>query len=324
MARPDFPARDGAASGSLTTLARAAVGDLVALDATDGASAAVTAVRALLRRAPELAAAPATLGAADSDLLAALAELSEVAGWILFDAGLNRAAARMNLRALALAERSGDRATARLTLLNHSMLLTHQRRPVAALDAVARVGGPRPLPNLVATLVLVRRAHASALLGCRRDAMAFMARARSRFLDGASRLDPAWSWWIDEPELTGHHGWVLARLHDRDRAIALLHEAATAPGPSYRDLFTAELLAALVRAGAWREAEDLIAALAPRAGGIGSVRTTRGLARTATRLRGHEGAPGNARDAADFLLRSLPPRRRCLPPRPESGNGPAR
>ena len=101
---------------------------------------------------------------------------------------------------------------------------------------------------------------------------------------------------------------MLARLHDWDRAIPLLYEAATAPGPSYRHLFTAELLAALAGAGAWSEAEDLIADLAPRAAGIGSVRTTETLARTAARLRGHaRRRPANLRDAAAFLLRVRPP-----------------
>ncbi|WP_328314209.1 DNA-binding protein [Streptomyces sp. NBC_00442] len=304
---PPVAARDDAGRRTSAATASRAVRHLVALDAAHGATAALPAVRQLLMRVPELTADPAGLYGADRDLTAALAELCEVIGWILFDAGLNRGAHRMNLRALALAERCGDRAIARLVLLNHSMLHTHRGRPRAALDAVAEVAGPRPLPNLVATLVLIRRAHAIALLGGHREAGALIARARGRFLDGASRLDPPWSWWIDEPELTGHHGWVLARLHDWDHAIPLLYEAATTPGPSYRHLFTAELLAALTGAGAWSEAEGLIADLAPRAAGIGSARTTQTLARTATQLRDCVAAPPNLRDAAAFLLEAVPP-----------------
>ncbi|MFE4857734.1 DNA-binding protein [Streptomyces sp. NPDC056670] len=295
------------APGALTALALTAVEHLVSLDAAHGATAALPAVRDLLKRVPELSAAPAALHGRDGDALAALAELCEVIGWILFDAGLDGPAHRMNGRALALAELCGDRATARLVLLNDSMLLTRAGRPLAALEAAARVSGPRPLPTLVATLVLVRRAHATALLGGRREAERLIARARSRFLDGASRHDPPWAWWIDRAELVGHHGWVLARLGDRGRAIPLLHEAATAPGPSYRHLFTAELLAALTGAHAWSDAEELIAELAPRAGDIGSVRTTETLARTAVRLRGCAQAPVNLRDAAAFLLESVPP-----------------
>ncbi|MFG2720536.1 DNA-binding protein [Streptomyces sp. NPDC048416] len=309
--------REAAAPGPSTSLALRGIRHLVSLDAAHGATAAVPAARDLIGRFPQLTADPATLRDQDRDLLAALAELCEVIGWVLFDAGLNSSAHRMNLRALALAELCGDRTTARLVLLNHSMLLTHVRRPAAALDTVARVTGPRPLPNLVAALVLVRKAHATALLGGAREADALVSRARGRFLDGASRLDPPWAWWIDEPELTGHHGWVLARLHDWDRAVPLLYEAATTPGPSYRHLFTAKLLAALTGARAWSEAEGLIAGLAPRAAGIGSVRTTEALTRTAARLRSCAAAPVNLRDAAAFLLESVPPR-------PDGRDGPSR
>ncbi|MCX5383828.1 DNA-binding protein [Streptomyces sp. NBC_00083] len=304
---PPAVVRDGTEHGLSAAEALRAARHLVTLDAVHGATAALPTVRRLLHAVPQLTAAPAIPPGADSDLLAALAELCEVIGWILFDAGLDHRAHRMNLRALALAERCGDRAVARLVLLNHSMLHTHRGRPRAALATVAKVAGPRPLPTLIATLVLVRRAHAIALLGGHREAGALVSRARCRFLDGASRLDPPWSWWIDQPELTGHHGWVLARLHDWDHAIPLLYEAATTPGPSYRHLFTAELLAALAGAGAWREAEDLITDLAPRAPGIGSVRTTQTLARTAAHLRDRAAAPVNLRDAAAFLLESVPP-----------------
>uniref|UniRef100_A0AAU2VDA9 DNA-binding protein n=1 Tax=Streptomyces sp. NBC_00003 TaxID=2903608 RepID=A0AAU2VDA9_9ACTN len=306
MTQPYPPGCDGIGREHLTPFALRAVERLVALDAEHGATAAVPAVRDLLHSVPELSADPAALRDEDSDLLAALAELCEVIGWILFDAGLNRTAHRMNTRALALAELCGDRGIARLVLLNDSMLHARTGRPRAALESAARVAGPRPLPTLVGTLVLVRGAHATAMLGGRRDADDLISRARSRFLDGPSRQDPPWAWWIDQAELTGHHGWVLARLRDWDRAIPLLHEAATAPGPSYRHLFTAELLAALAGAGAWSDAEDLIADLAPRAASIGSVRTTETLARTAARLRGCPAAPANLRDAAAFLLGSVP------------------
>ncbi|GGR74919.1 hypothetical protein GCM10010252_11620 [Streptomyces aureoverticillatus] len=281
---------------------------LITLDATVGAAAAVPLARVAVRRLPEVRAAPASLAGAGSDRLAVLAELCEVMGWVLFDAGFHGAAHRMNARALALAELCGDRWTARLTLLNDSMLLAHTGQPRAALAAAARARGPRPLPPRVATLVLIREAHATAMLGARQEPVGLMDRAGSLFLDGVSRHDPAWAWWIDEGELTGHQGWVAARLRDFDRAVPLLHRAATAPGgPSYRHLFTAHLLAALTGAGAWSDAEQLIADLAPRAAHLGSARTTESLRASAHRLL-HDPArpaPASARDAAVFLLESL-------------------
>lgn len=280
---------------------------LVALDATSGATSAMPAVREAMWRVPALSADPGSLRTRDSDTLAALAELCEVIGWILFDAGFYREAHRMNARALALAELCGDRWTARFVLLNDSMLQAHVGAPRTALASAARVRGTRALPARVSSLVLIRRAHAIAMLGGHRESMDLMARAGSRFLDGISRHDPPWAWWIDRTEVLGHRGWVLARLHRWDQAIPLLHEAATAPGPSYRNLFSAQLLSALARAGAWREVEDLMAELAPRAARIGSVRTTQTLGRTATQLVARRpDAPARVREAAAFLLANLP------------------
>ncbi|MCX5193500.1 DNA-binding protein [Streptomyces sp. NBC_00249] len=283
-----------------------AVERLVAVDATRGATAALPLVRETLRLLPGPQAAPDSLSGLGSDLLAALAELYEVIGWILFDAGRYRRAHRTNARALALAELCGDRWTARLVLLNHSMLAAHTGRPRAALEAASRVRGARPLPARVAGLVHVRQAHALALLGRRTEPLELISRAQSRFLDGISRRDPHWAWWIDQTELLGHRGWVQARLRRWDRAVPLLYEAATAPGPSYRHLFTAELLSALAGAGAWREARTLIESVAPRAAGIGSVRTTETLGRTAAALRRGPDVPPGLRDAAVFLQESLP------------------
>lgn len=290
----------------MTPPAARTVERLVALDAARGATAALPAVRRALRDFPELSGDTAPPRGRDVDRVAALAELSEVVGWILFDAGLHRQAHRANARALTLTELCGDRWTQRLTLLNHSMLQTAEADPRGALETAARVAGPRPLPARVDSLVLIRQAHASAVLGGRREARRLISRARSRFLDGLSRHDPHWAWWIDENELLGHEGWVLARLGDWDRALPLLHRAATAPGPSYRHLFGAELLAALARAGAWTEALDLIADLAPRAAAIGSARTTRTLAGAASGLRRGTRVPASLKDAAAHLLECLP------------------
>ncbi|MET9609489.1 DNA-binding protein [Streptomyces sp. NPDC006512] len=303
---PGLPADRAGEPGALHAAALRTVRRLVALDTEHGATAAVPAVREAVRSFPQLSADPGSLHAEDADRLAALAELAEVIGWILFDAGLHPQARRMNARALALAGLCGDRWTARLVLLNHSMLEAHTGRPRAALASAARAVGPKPLPARVSSLVLIRQAHALAMLGASREPLVLIARAQSRFLDGVSYRDPHWAWWIDQSELLGHRGWVHARLGRWDRAVPLLHAAAAAPGPSYRHLFTAELLAALVRAGAWTEAEDLIADLAPRAAGIGSVRTTGTLRRTARGLRRSGAAPGRLKDAAVFLLESLP------------------
>ncbi|MBM7169161.1 DNA-binding protein [Streptomyces sp. G44] len=290
---------------------------LLAMEAAHGARAVVPALREAVRRVPELRMEPARLRGRDRELLAALAELCEVIGWLLFDAGLHGPARRANARALALADLGGDRWTGRLVLLNHSMLQAHTGRPRAALETAARVWGERPLPPRIDALVHVRQAHATALLGGHGEAAELIGRARNRFLDGVSRHDPPWAWWLDGTELLGHEGWVLARLRRWNRAIPLLRAAATAPGgPAYRDLFGAELFSALAGAGAWREAEELVVDLAGRAAHAGSARTVESLTATARRLRGQASAPASLRDGAAHLLEvlSVPERRPAARP----------
>ncbi|MGK5638758.1 DNA-binding protein [Streptomyces sp. URMC 126] len=289
----------------LVTAARSAAGRLVATDVARGAAAALPELRAALGRFPD----PFAPGGGyrwDADRLAALAELHEVAGWILFDAGRYGPARRADRRALALAERCGDRWTERLVLLNRSMLMSHLGCPRAALEDAGRVAGARRLPALVDCLVLIRRAHAVAALGGEREAVRLVSRAESRFLDGASADDPPWAWWIDHDEVLGHRGWVMARLGRPDLAIPFLHRASTAPGPSYRRLFTAHLLAALARAGDWREAERLVDDLVPHVPGIGSARARETLGATATALlRGDGRPPAALREAAGRLRAAL-------------------
>ncbi|MDQ6742607.1 MAG: XRE family transcriptional regulator, partial [Candidatus Dormibacteraeota bacterium] len=50
-----------------------------------------------------------------------MAELAEVAGWLLFDANRQDAAAALNREALRLAQLNGDRALEMLTLQNMSL-----------------------------------------------------------------------------------------------------------------------------------------------------------------------------------------------------------
>lgn len=304
--RNPHPAHLDRPATSVPDVVRAMRG-LLDLDAGRGARAAVPVLPEVARAVPELRAEPARLAGLDRELLAALAELCEVMGWILFDAGFHRLAHRANARAFALAELCGDRWTGRLVLLNHSMLQAHLGRPRAALATASRVPGPRPLPARVGALVRIRQAHAIAMLGADHAAERHIARARHLFLDGVSAGDPPWAWWIDESELLGHEGWVLARLHRWDQAITLLRRAAAVPdGPSYRELFTAELLSALVGAGAWRDAETLIREVAPRVARSGSARAAQSLgAAAALLLRLGARVPSATRDAAVHLSESL-------------------
>ncbi|WP_461030843.1 tetratricopeptide repeat protein, partial [Streptomyces sparsus] len=205
----------------------------------------------------------------------ARAELLSAAGWILFDAGRQHAAEHVNRRALALASEVSDRATARLVLATLSMQQAHRGR-LAESGALAEavLDSTGPLPPRTATVFRIRTARAHAEAGGRHRALAELRRARSLFLDGVGAADPPWTWWVDERELDGHCGLTWSALGDHERAADFLRRATDGPrGPAYRSLFAAELLDVLLRAGAWREAEQQAETLLDLTHRPGSART---------------------------------------------------
>ncbi|GHF58786.1 hypothetical protein GCM10010218_45150 [Streptomyces mashuensis] len=310
MTQPPHP--DPAAGGAAGL--RAATGALLDLDRVQGAGAAAAPAAAAVARARAGWRAAHRHRAPDAAALSALAELLEVAGWILFDAERHDRALRLNRQALALARHAGDRSLARLVVANLTMQQAHLGDSAASYRTATAVTDAGGLTPRVEAVFRIRQAHALADAGHRAEALRALARARSLFLDGPSDRDPPWAWWIDEDELTGHHGMVLARLGDLDRASGLLHAATgSGQGPAYRSLFTAELLDVLVRSGAHDEAAALMGALAPHLAGIGSVRALNSLRRTAGAAALARGPAGDVRDAARDLARLLgagPPSRR--------------
>ncbi|MCI0386409.1 DNA-binding protein [Streptomyces sp. CNQ085] len=298
---------------------RAMTAELLALDRTLGARhAAPVALRSV--RAVEAAGASAVArgaGTADADLAdpADLAELFEVAAWILFDAERHGSSYRLNRRALALTRRlpEEERSIELLVLSVLSMQQAHLMRPRASLRTSSAVLARRGLPPRVAALFHVREARAYAQLGSGARALRSLAAAREMSADGPSERDPSWSWWFDRAELDGHHGLVLAGLGDAEGAAALLHAAvASDGGPAYRALFAAELARVLARAGAWRDTDALLSALAESAPRVGSVRALNSLRQAVAAVGEGRRVPralrGTARDLTVLLARELPPR----------------
>jgi len=304
----------------------AATRRLLALDHERGAEAAVPLAAGALhgvreqwrRLAPQR---PLPGG----DTGAALAELAEVAGWILYDAERQRQAYRLNRQALALAARTGDRWTQRLVLSHLSMQAAHLGLPRASFRIAQSVLDSGPLPARVEALFTIRQSRALALAGRRHEAVAAIRRARGLFADGVSARDPHWAWWMDEHELNGHRGITHARLGDRDTAAVLLRAAVDGPQdqpPAYRALFRTELLSVLVGAGAWREAEEVAARLVPDAGELGSMRAVRMIDAAVGRLLWLPRVPPSLQDTAHCLGAALPDRPWRYGPRP--GGGPNR
>ncbi|QES48723.1 DNA-binding protein [Streptomyces venezuelae] len=264
---------------------------LLETDRTYGARYAAPAALQAVRTAARTA---SRTGSRRPPGAATLAELFEVAGWILFDAEQHAASYRLNRRALALARADTSR-TASVELLTLSVLCmqhAHLGRPRDSLRISSAVLAGPGLPERVAAIFRVREARAQAQMQQRRAALGSLSAARDLLADGPSDRDPAWAWWFDRAELDGHHGLAHAELGDLDRAAEQLHGAAAAgDAPAYRSLFAAELADVLARAGAWREADAWLSTLLDSVPRIGSVRALNALGRAARTIEHAAGVP---------------------------------
>lgn len=291
---------------------RAMTAELLALDRTLGARHAAPVALRSVRAVETAETVVGAVGTAVADP-ADLAEFFEVAAWILFDAERHGPSYRLNRRALALIRRlpEDERSIELLVLSVLSMQQAHLARPRASLLTSAAVLARRDLPPRVAALFHVRQARAYARLGDGARALRSLDAAREMSADGPSKRDPAWSWWFDRAELDGHHGLVLADLGDAEGAAALLHAAvASDGGPAYRALFAADLARVLARAGAWRETDALLSALAESAPRMGSVRALNSLRQAVAAVGEGRRVPralrGTSEDLAVLLARELP------------------
>ncbi|MFC9294170.1 DNA-binding protein [Streptomyces sp. NPDC057011] len=296
---------DGTGAGPAPDVA-AMVAELIRVDGTAGARRAAPEALRAVGAARRLLRTPAGAGAAPRE---ALAELFEVAAWILFDAELHGASYALNRQALALARGlpPEQRSIEWLVLSVLSMQQAHLGRPGEALRISSAVLAGRDLPDRVAAIFHVREARAHAQLRRKRAAARAMSRARELLGDGsATARDPAWTWWFDQSELVGHQGLALADLGDLEGAVSCLREATEAgDAPAYRSLFSAELAAVHARAGAWREADAWLSALVESAPAMGSTRALNSLAR-ATRIVGRgRGVPRGLRDTSGYLAEVL-------------------
>ncbi|MFJ4776764.1 DNA-binding protein [Streptomyces sp. NPDC088762] len=282
----------------------ATTAELLRLDATAGARHAAPGALRAVRAARRLLRAP--LGAADRE---ALAELFEVAAWILFDAERHGPSFALNHQALALARGLPPerRSIEWLVLSVLCMQQAHLGRPGDALRISSSVLAGRRLPERVAAIFHVREARAHALLRRRRAAVRSVSAARELLGDGpATARDPSWTWWFDRSELIGHQGLALADLGDLEAAVSCLREAAGADdAPAYRSLFSAELASALARLGAWRETDAWLATLVESVPDMGSARALNSLV-CATRIIGRgRGVPRGLRDTNGHLTETL-------------------
>ncbi|WP_139141057.1 XRE family transcriptional regulator [Streptomyces qinglanensis] len=259
--------------------------------------------------------------ASDSGRTAEVAELAQIAGWLLFDAGRRGAARRAFADSRTLAVRAGDAPREWFALDMLAMHAVDGHRPDQALAVTEELLTRPRVPPRVALLARVRQARALAQTGERARALTAMHRARGALQDSVAPRDPAWTWWVDGTEVLGHRAEMLLELGAPRAALPLFHALdqrirSTAPGGRTALHHTVAGLTAHLRAGAWPDAAPLLARTAHLLTDVASTRST-------TRLRGtlhalHRQAPTWLHHQAHDTLHAagLPPARAAPPPAP--------
>lgn len=229
----------------------------------------------------------------DRDVLAAVAEAQQIAGWIAFDAERQDLSRRMSLEALLSARTAGDRSMEHFVLGQLAMQDVHLHQPAEAAqisDTVLADAGQ----GSVRTLFTLRAARAAAQLGEHTRAHDLINTTRSLYLNGPRTGDPTWAWWLDDPEIDWHHAMICADTGAWGKAAEHFAAAADHPAGYGRAVIVAQasLLWALAHAQAWDEAETvLVRDVLPHQGEVASVRTQRMLTRAARLLDGARTRP---------------------------------
>ncbi|OLT30447.1 hypothetical protein BJF83_24830 [Nocardiopsis sp. CNR-923] len=246
------------------------------------------------------------------DYLASVAEVAEVAGWLLFDAGRQDECRAATLEAHMLARHAGDRSMERFTLTNLAMMGVEVGSPGESLRIVDELLSQPRVPPRVALLARIRRGRALASTGDHRRALDELGAARAALEDSVTPRDPAWTWWVNECELAGHEGEAHLALGDATAAVPKLERAAelaAAFRPDGRGVlyYRVSRVQAYTAAQAWRECGEELTALPPMLDTVSSGRNRRRLRVALRELNRHPDAPvwltDLAHDVADVMRR---------------------
>ncbi|MBM7770091.1 transcriptional regulator with XRE-family HTH domain [Actinokineospora baliensis] len=280
--RIEAPGGEGPITEAYVDWLRQHVRQLLLLDAQFGGNEASGQAVRLLRSAVRRIGVDSCPQPLWRDLMRAVGELAEVAGWLLYDADQQDASRRLSLEALHYLRLAGDRELELLTLQNLSMQAEYLGRTGEALqicDAVL----DGTLSGRVRGLFLGRQAHALAKRGQHSEAARRLSEARATLEDDG----PGWAYWVDERQFAWFEGMLGIERGDFDHAAGVFAEAlASTPPERVRGAFSRSvyLLDCLVRAGDVKEAERLVPDVAARVGEVGSGRTVallRGVAKRA-------------------------------------------
>jgi transcriptional regulator with XRE-family HTH domain len=297
---PTLPVLDGSQEGDFAEKIRETSGRLIIFDnEMNGlpiADVAARTYKAVHRRMGE----GNYEQKAEKDIQSAAAELAEIAGWALFNAGKFSASRRFNQEALFLASLCGDRSIELITLQNQALLSGWAGRPREELAVARSVLDNRRLTPRIEAIFRAREAQGLAGSGRDSEATKTFRRARSLLQEAAPEDAPHWAWWITDREIDRQQGRALQESGESHLAIPILESAMeSTPGAhvGYRNVAAVRLLACLLKEKSWQVAEVEAVRLASVVGEMSSIVSLKLLATMSRRTQEEPGVPIGVRDA---------------------------
>lgn len=239
-----------------------------------------------------------------------VAELAEIAGWLMFDAGFRESSRNAFMEAHLLALQTGDRSMEWFALDMIAMQSVHYGSPGEAMRVADEIMSRPRVPARVGLLSHVRAGRALAQMGDRRRSAAALQRARDALDDSIGDRDPAWTWWVNECEIVGHEGEALLSLGDPTAAVPKFIRArqlADTSHPGGRGVFyyNCALLDAYSRAQAWQDCGTILKEINDQLSIIASGRNRQRL-RTTLRDLARSDAPRWLTGLADEVSTACP------------------
>jgi len=224
------------------------------LDDHIGGSETQTVVMGELRTTATLLREAAYTESVGRRLLTALADLAQLAGWVVADAGHHDQARHLYAAGVRAGHGAGDQAAAASNLSSLAYLESNVGDPHTAVTLArsAWVGVNQAASAPVRALVLERLAwaHASAADAVSADhALGAVGEAHRPYEPG---VDPAWTYWLTDAEVEIMAGRVWTQLRRPLRAVPILEHATAGYGadsPRETALYLTWLAEALLQAG---------------------------------------------------------------------------
>ncbi|HEY3003649.1 MAG TPA: helix-turn-helix transcriptional regulator [Kribbellaceae bacterium] len=212
----------------LVTKVEARVTEVRRLDDFIGGGDLAAVVDRELRATTELLTSGAYTERLGRRLLTAIAELAQLAGWVLSDAGAHAAAARRYLAGVKAAHAAADAPLAAnlLSSLSYQIANTGQPREAVLLARSAARGARQAATPRVRALLADRVAWAHTMAGQSHAAERALGEAEDALAAASpGDPDPDWVYWVDRDELDVMAGRVYTELRRPLRAEPLLRAA---------------------------------------------------------------------------------------------------